>query len=164
MLKKLLMILMIFSNQVFADQQEKNYSILTDIAEVIEIFTQCSRMTPSFRTSYSRLDAELVEKIETKLPEAFERLAAGKKIELDDYYRQYVSFGMLRRELVYISAIHKEAANEWAGDDVKRKEALANWQTKSVNICGGKGLHWGAIYDGSGDIISEIIFNSAAKK
>jgi len=164
MLKKLILVTMLLSNQIYAGETAKNYNILRESAEVIKTFKQCSRMTPSFITSYSRLDEKLVEKIETMLPAALKKHAPGKNINLDDYYRQYVSFGMLRREGVYINAIHKKAAQKWAGSDLARQKLLDNWQTKTINICGGKDLHWGAIYDGYGDVISEILFNTATKK
>lgn len=166
MLKKILAILFILSTQVYAEIQDRNVSILRETAEVISVFKQCTRMTPSFITSYSRLDEKLVERIETMLPAAMKKMASDKTINLDDYYRQYVSFGMLRREGVYINAIHKEAAAKWAAEDPARQELLKNWRNKTINICGGKDLHWGAIYDGSGDVISEILFNTAnnAKK
>ncbi len=164
MLKKLLFVSLILSTPLFAEQQtDNNFTILRESAQVISIFKQCSRMAPSFITSYSRLDEKLVERLETKLPEALKKFAPDKTINLDDYYRQYVSFGMLRREGVYINAIHKEAAAKWTEGKPERQQLLKNWRTQTVNICGGKGLHWGAIYDGSGDVISEILFNNAAK-
>ena len=121
-------------------------------------------MTPSFRTSYSKLDSKLVEKIETMLPAALKKFAPDKVINLEDYFRQYVSFGMLRREVVYINAINKDAALKWAEGNPARQQLLENWQTKTINICGGKNLHWGALYDGSGEAISEILFNAASNK
>lgn len=147
-----------------AEDKEKNYSILNEIPEILKMFDQCSRMTPSFRTSYSKLDIELVEKIEAMLPAALSKYAPEKLINLNDYYRQYVSFGMLRREIVYVNAIHKETALKWAGTDLTRLELLKNWRNKTISICGGKDIHWGALYDGSGGVISEIIFNAALKK
>ncbi len=153
-----------FSLQISAETKETNYSILNEVPQILKMFKQCSRMTPSFRTSYNELDIKLVEKIETLLPAALEKFAPGKAVNLDDYYRQYVSFGMLRREIVYVNAIHKTAALEWAGTDPTRNTLLENWRTKTINICGGKDLHWGALYDGSGDAISEILFNAAEKK
>ena len=156
--------LLLVSGQITAQENESNYAVLNDIAEVLKIFEQCSRMTPSFRTSYSLLDVELVDKIEKMLPAAMQKYAANKKVNLDDYFRQYVSFGMLRRELVYVNAVHKNAARKWAENNPTRQELLKNWQTQSINICGGKDQHWGAIYDGSGGVISEIIFNTSAKK
>ena len=163
MLKKLLLATVILSTQAFAEVKDPNVSILRETIEIINVFKQCSRMTPSFITSYSRLDEKLVEKIEMMLPAALKTMASDKTINLDDYYRQYVSFGHLRREGVYINAIHKAAARKWAANDPARKQLLENWQSKSISICGGEGLHWGAIYDGSGDVISEIQFNMPEK-
>lgn len=164
MLKKLLFVSLILSTPLFAKQEtDNNFTILRETSQVISVFKQCSRMTPSFITSYSRLDEKLVDKLETMLPGALEKFAPEKTINLNDYYRQYVSFGMLRREGVYINAIHKESAAKWAEGEPERQELLKNWRTQTVNICGGKGLHWGAIYDGSGDAISEILFNNAIK-
>ena len=162
--KKLLMVLCFLSMPISAEENAKDYSILHEIPEILKMFKQCSRMTPSFRTSYSKLEPELVEKVEAMLPAALQKFAPNKDINLDDYYRQYISFGMLRRELVYVNAVHKDAAKKWVGNDASRQALLNNWKTKTINICGGKDLHWGAIYDGSGDVISEILFNTSAKK
>ena len=162
MLKKLIVVCLILSTQVYADDKNKNYSVLNEVAEVINVFKQCSRMTPSFRTSYNPLDEEKVKMIENMLPAALKKFAPNKKVDLDDYYRQYVSFGMLRREIIYVNAIHKVAAKKWAGKDPARIELLDNWQTKSISICG-EPLHWGAIYDGSHSTISEIQFNRPIK-
>ena len=125
--------LCVFS-QVSAQDSDKNYSILHEVPEILKMFKQCSRMTPSFRTSYSKLDSKLVEKIETMLPAALIKFAPDKVINLEDYFRQYVSFGMLRREVVYINAINKDAALKWAEGNPPRQQLLENWQTKTINI------------------------------
>ncbi len=53
-LKRLFVIVIALSNQIVADNQEKDYSILTDDHEIRLVFEQCTRMTPSFRTSYRK--------------------------------------------------------------------------------------------------------------
>lgn len=167
MLKKWLITILALSTPVFAENSEKDYSIISDDREIRLVFEQCTRMTPTLRTSYQKLDTELVEKVEKMLPSALAKQNNGKPIDMNDYYRQYVSFDLLRRRLVYVNALHKDSLKNWAGDDPSRKEIIADWRNKAITVCGQGGKkqnYWGAIYDSQYDVIAEILFNAPAKK
>ncbi len=167
MLKYILLIITFLCTPIVAENSEKNYSILTDENEIKLVFQQCTRMTPSFRTSYRKLDTKLVEKVEKMLPEALAKNNNGKAVNLDDYYRQYVSFDLLRRELVYVNALHKKTLASWADGNKDRSDLINNWQTKAITVCGQEGdkLHfWGALYDSQYDVIAEVLFNLPVRK
>ena len=144
--------------------QDKDYAIVKGEREVKLMFEQCSRMTPTMRTGYRKLDEVTVEKLEAMLPAALKKAAKGKAINVNDYKRQYAAFEMLRRELVYINGFHKEAIKEWAAEDASRQLILDDWQNKSINVCGGEMNYWGVLYDAQNDVIAEILFNNKAKK
>jgi len=137
------------------------------IKKIQLVFQQCTRMAPSFRTSYRKLDSNLVEKVEKLLPAALAKHSKNKSIKLDDYYRQYVSFDLLRRELVYVNALHKDALKKWAKGNDKRSNLVDNWQNKAITICGQGGNRdnfWGAMYDSQYDVIAEVLFNAPDRK
>ncbi len=164
MLKLLSLVILTLSSQIIAEEIAEDYSIITDAREIRLVFEQCTRMTPSFRTGYRKLDMLKVLEVEKMLPQALAAHAKGKTIKLDDYYRQYVAFDLLRRELVYVNAIHKDAIKQWAGDDAARKELIADWRNRAISVCGGgETNYWGALYDGQMGTIAEILFNSPAK-
>ncbi len=163
MYKNLLLLTLILSLPVSSEPQQLDYSVITDNDEIKILFNQCSRMTPSFRTGYRKLDPQTLAKVEALLPQKLTEVAKGKAIKLDDYYRQYVAFELLRRKLVYVNAFHKKDIKTWAGKDTTRLSRLSNWQTKAINVCGGKSSYWGALYDGQTGEIAEILFNTQTK-
>lgn len=155
MLRNLMIVISLMSLQVAAEEalQQKDYSIITDEQQVRLVFEQCSRMTPTFRTSYIQVtDAQVLE-VEKLLPAALAKFAKGKPINLDDYYRQYVAFALLRREIIYVNAFHK--------DEIKK--STANWRSEAIIVCGGQEKYWGALYDDQSKMITEILFNTTAK-
>lgn len=167
MLKRLLVAVLVLSTQILADNTEKDYVILTDDKQIRLIFDQCTRMTPTLRTSYDELDNELVEKVEKMLPAALAKQTKNKSVKLDDYYRQYVSFDLLRRKLVYVNALHKNSLKQWAKGNAEREELVKNWQHKAITVCGQGGdkhNYWGALYDSQYNVVAEILFNSQPGK
>lgn len=168
MFKKILLIVLLLPSYLFAEESSEDYAILSDALEVKLVFEQCSRMTPTFRTGYRELTNEEVLNVEALLPEAIGKSALingiKEPINLEDYHRQYVGFELLRRELVYINAIHKEKVKKWAGSDQERIKLIENWRSKAISVCGGEDSYWGAMYDAQSNVITEVLFNTPAKK
>ncbi len=158
------LLLSLLSFSVSADEQDKDYTIITGEREVKLMFEQCSRMTPTMRTGYRKLDEATVKKIEAALPAALQKAAKGKSINIDDYKRQYGAFEHLRREMVYINGFHKEAIKSWAAEDAAHKALLDNWQNQAISVCGGDMNYWGVLYDGLNNQIVEVLFNRNTTK
>jgi len=150
---------------VKANENNTDVSVIRNNKEVQLVFEQCSRMTPTFRTSYQALDRKTVEKVEALLPQALKKAAKGDpSIKLDDYYRQYVGYGLLRREMVYVNALSKKAIKQWASEKPSRSELLNDWRNKAISVCGGARNYWGALYDGQTGQITEVLFNTVGRK
>ena len=164
MINKIFLTTLLFTSSFSALANENDIAVITDEKEKRLVFEQCSRMTPTFRTSYRELDEKTVAKIEKLLPQALAKVSSEKTIEKKDYYRQYVAFEVLRREMVYVNGIHKEAIKQWAADEPSRQQLLAQWQDKAINVCGGKQNYWGALYDDQAGQIVEVLFNTQGKK
>jgi len=154
---------LLLSGLVFAEESGKDYSIILDEREKKLVFEQCSRMTPTFRSNYRDLSNEVVEKIEQMLPDAVNKAAKGKSVNIDDYYRQYVAFEILRREFVYVNAFNKADVMRRAKGQPAYGEQFGNWESKAVNVCGGEMAYWGVIYDNETETIAEVLFNTRAK-
>lgn len=155
--------LLLLPISTFADENNKSYSIIQDEREKKLVFEQCSRMTPSFRTSFRELDVETVEKVEALLSDAVSTASNGKVTNIDGYFRQYVGFEILRRKFIYVNAFSKADVTARAKGKRAYGEQFDDWDSKAVNACGGEMNYWGVIFDNSTGTVAEVLFNSRAK-
>ncbi len=171
MIKKLIWALCFFfvftlSAQGGDQGSEKNYVILSDPHEFAVIFDQCSRMTPSFRTGFGSLDDATVKKIDALLLEKFiekSKSMKGEKVQFKQYYRQYVSFEVLRIPYVYINGFNQKSYQNdmlTKGHVEHTKKGAIDWKVTAINICGGGRDYWGALYDVTHNKVTELIFNT----